>query len=518
MRNIKLSTGRFALNNWRLLLLSLVFFFTRFINLTILPIFCDEGIYLDWGWKMVHVPGNLYFSLYDAKQPLLMWFFGISQSIFPDSLFAGRTVSVITGFTAFLGVYCIGKRFFNRNVGFIAAALFTVLPLFLFYDRQALMESAIASIGIWCIYMSILFLEKPTRKSAILLGLLLGTGFFIKSSVIPFILSIAILFMYIAKTQKDKRIRILTYSSVLVIVFIISISLLLLNPQFWQTFHSNSRYTLSLSEMLKFPISLWAHNLVGNLEIFFIFVTPLVFLSGIIGCITILRFGKLNQKILIFLFLLPIAFNILFIKTISTRYLVSFMPLVCIFAAYFLWLVIEKINKMKFLLLACVFIIPITLTTIQLFEPLLYFNVLSRITRYSDKNVYVTGLTSGYGMDDVITKLKSLENGQVTVGLALNVGVESVLQVLAHKDPKLKFVYFDSILFGNHLEGVECISTGVPFYYLSRNNELSGLDKYFLKVVDIKKKHGTDYLVVYKLNQNCKGKTISINPSLLPTY
>jgi hypothetical protein len=62
--------------------LVLIYFLSYLINLTLLPIFCDESIYLDWGWSNTHLPGALFNSLLDAKQPLLIWIFGIFEIFF----------------------------------------------------------------------------------------------------------------------------------------------------------------------------------------------------------------------------------------------------------------------------------------------------------------------------------------------------------------------------------------------------------------------------------------------------
>ena len=131
----------------KLVFLFSLFFILRIFLLTSLPIFNDEAIYLDWGWKEVHIPGALFYSLIDGKQPLLMWLFGISQSIFTDQLFAGRIVSVSAGLLTMVGLYKIGERFFSVNVGFLASILYIIIPLFSSFDRLALMESSISAIG-----------------------------------------------------------------------------------------------------------------------------------------------------------------------------------------------------------------------------------------------------------------------------------------------------------------------------------------------------------------------------------
>ncbi len=153
----------YIIYNKYFILLIVGYFLIRLINLLGSPIFNDEAIYLDWGWRETHVPGYLYYSLYDAKQPLLMWVFGIVQQVLPDPLFSGRIVSVFTGFLTLLGIFKISQKLFDTKTAFLASVFYTVIPIFSFFDRQALMESPVSAIGIWAGY----FLIKLTEKNII---------------------------------------------------------------------------------------------------------------------------------------------------------------------------------------------------------------------------------------------------------------------------------------------------------------------------------------------------------------
>ncbi|MEM4230696.1 MAG: glycosyltransferase family 39 protein, partial [Candidatus Pacearchaeota archaeon] len=168
--------------NKHLLLIFILYFSLRLTNLTLLPIFNDEAIYLDWGWRETHIPGALYYSLYDGKQPLLMWLFGISETIFIDPLFAGRIISVFTGAFTLLGLYLITKILFNKKAAVISALLYIFVPIFMFFDRQALMESAIAAVGVISCYFLVRTADTNAQKYSYWLGIILGIGFFIKSS------------------------------------------------------------------------------------------------------------------------------------------------------------------------------------------------------------------------------------------------------------------------------------------------------------------------------------------------
>src|SRR3989344_6122803 len=158
-------------------LLIILFFLIRLPNLTLLPIFTDETNYLDWGWRAIHAPNHLWYSLYDAKPPLVMWFFGLSQSLISDPLLAGRLISVFFGLATLLGLYSLGRKLFSPSVAILAPIFYLLSPLFHLYDRQALMESALAAVFVWLIY----FTNQP-----IISGLFLGLGLLIKPTALLF--------------------------------------------------------------------------------------------------------------------------------------------------------------------------------------------------------------------------------------------------------------------------------------------------------------------------------------------
>ena len=129
---------RFISNNFLLLLgvliLTVLYFFTRVVNLTIIPIFTDEAIYLRWGQLGVGDANFRLYSLVDGKQPLLIWFFYPALKIFADPLVAGRMVSVMSGFFTMLGFGALGWLFTKSKKGIlIAMGVYILSPFFIIY-------------------------------------------------------------------------------------------------------------------------------------------------------------------------------------------------------------------------------------------------------------------------------------------------------------------------------------------------------------------------------------------------
>lgn len=509
---LKASISGFVKTHKLLLLLTLFYFIFRLINLTLLPIFNDEAIYLDWGWRETHRAGFLYYSLYDAKQPFLMWIFGIAESILSDPLFAGRLVSVFAGFLTFCGLYKIGKDYFNQKVGLIASLFYIIIPLFSFYDRQALMESAIGAVGAWSFYfLSKSLINEKSIKFPLILGVVLGIGFFIKSSALLFV-GAAIVVLIIVEGIFHKNSKWIDRISFIAVGFLVIVSPLIINPQFWQTFSSNSRYSLTIAELIKLPFFTWFTSLIANLQISLVFLTPLVFLFSWIGIgLIAVQKQKLQLALTIF-FVFNVLTTTLLVRVPSDRYLVSFLPLSIISLAYLLVRILDKHLLTGLASVIIIAVVPLGLTVVQLINPPLY---LSATMPYapSVNSTYLSGYTSGYGLNQAVSYINNLsKNKPIAVGVAENTGnPESALIVYFNSSSRVKVVYFALEDFPPDLMSYACLNFNEPLYFVSRDDQLSGLDKFFSKVKTIRNPYGTNTIGIYKQKDNCTGKTLFLN-------
>lgn len=491
-------------------LLSFAFFLLRLVHLTALPIFNDESIYLDWGWRETHESGYLFYSLYDAKQPLLMWIFGISQSIFDDPLFAGRLVSVLAGFLTMAGIYRIGKRYFSKETGILVSLLYITVPIFSFFDRQALMESAISAIGVWSCYFFLSLLTKPAVRSSVFLGTVLGVGFFIKSSSLMFFFSSFVIFFFLIFRRNDKKKFLSLMLLTLLTMFAID-SLLLLQPFFWKTLETNARFSLSAGEILAFPISLWFKNITGNLEIIGLFLTPLVAFAIIPG---IYAGSKEKKSVFLYFFfwtVLTVIIETFLTRNTSQRYLVSFLPPLLFFSVSGILFLANAIRIDRRYLFSFFLIVPFTFTLIQINNHVFYFKAI-QFSHYSDYASYMTDMTSGNGVPEVLERIKAISEGKpIFVGIARNTGnPESAMLVYFEKDNVIRVGYFDSYYFGNRLKDVECFSADLPIYFVSRGTQQAGLEKFMENITVIKNPYGSNSIGIYRVKESCLGKKIQV--------
>jgi 4-amino-4-deoxy-L-arabinose transferase-like glycosyltransferase len=464
------------------------FILTRLINLTLLPIFNDEAIYIDWGQKMIGT-GNLFFSLFDGKQPLLMWIFGIFANIFNDPLFGARLVSVIFGVFTFIGIYKITLKLSSEKAALLAVIIYSLSPLFLFFDRQALMESAVASTGVWSLFYLLNFLEKSDYKHSFWLGLIWGIGLWIKSSFLIFVLS-SILIILIEKRKSLAKIiwnLLISFTTVLIILLP-----LIVQKDFGLFLQSGSRYSLSLAEIFGLPFSIWWKNFLSLIDVTFwqclsILSIPLLLLS-------VKHFNK--QKVLFLFFYISIFLYIFLTQAGSSRYLVAFLPEGIIIASI---AVVELKNIYKWLILFPVFTYFLYFDFLLLFNPIAYFNNLSKVSLFSQKDNYLGTFTSGYDVTGAINYITGEVKGSLTVvGVRPDAGnPEDSTFVYLSKYGNIKTIYLSAAILGNY--GANYIVSPYPIYFVARNGQLAGLDNLLIKEAEFIKPNQIDSVVVYKL-------------------
>src|SRR3989304_3485962 len=165
------------------LVLTILFFFSRLIHITEMPIFTDEAIYLRWAQIAKNDASWRFISLTDGKQPLFVWLTMVAMKFISDPILAGRLVSTLAGFGTMVGIGFLGYELFqSRRVGFLAAILYLISPFSLVYDRMALMDALVGTFTVWSLYLAILLVKNLRLDLALILGAVLGGGVLTKTS------------------------------------------------------------------------------------------------------------------------------------------------------------------------------------------------------------------------------------------------------------------------------------------------------------------------------------------------
>jgi hypothetical protein len=146
----------------------------RLFNLTVLPVFNDEAIYINYAQSVAEDPFS---ALANGDSTLgLVWLTATFLRLSPDPLSSARLASVLAGTLAMLGLYLTGRTLYSRRVGVMSAALYAVSPLMLFHDRMVLADVLVNASGAYTLLFSLTYLEKGKLRHGVGLGLAMGLG------------------------------------------------------------------------------------------------------------------------------------------------------------------------------------------------------------------------------------------------------------------------------------------------------------------------------------------------------
>lgn len=324
------------------LLLISGFFMTRFLDISSLPIFTDEAIYVRWAQIANEDSSWRFISLTDGKQPSFIWLTMIAMRFIADPLLAGRVVSVFSGFATMVGVFFLSFEVFRNFsdkkkilVGLISSFLVLILPITIIYDRLALYDSLVAAFFVWSLYFQIRLVRNPRFDYALVLGFVLGAATLTKSSGFLSIYLVPFMFLLFDFNKKDLKKRILKtclYFGVSTIVAYLIYSVLRLSPYFHMINQKNSIFVYSFGDWFDFSmkqrLELFISNAKGLFDWFLIYFS-IPFAILVIGSFFI-EIKHIKEKVLLFIFFfLPILSLCFFGKTLYPRYILfMIMPLV----------------------------------------------------------------------------------------------------------------------------------------------------------------------------------------------
>jgi hypothetical protein len=202
------------------------------------------------------------------------------------------------------------------------------------------------------------------------------------------------------------------------------------------------------------------------------------------------------------------------VRVPTDRYLISFLPFLVIPVSYVIIFVLHKNKNLGAIFVFIIFVIPLCLTLLEIVNPIDYFLLTGRYTPFGNSG-YLQGATSGYAVNDAIAYFqKTSESSKIIISIGENTGnPESAISDYFYKNPNVQVVYLDSRLFGQNISLFDCFSSSVPLFFVAREEQLVGLDKYLQKLETIRNPYGLNTIGIYILKKNCKGKTFNLQIS-----
>ncbi|HSW88314.1 MAG TPA: glycosyltransferase family 39 protein [Candidatus Saccharimonadales bacterium] len=391
----------------KLLLFSLIILYilTRIFNLTLLPIFNDEAIHIYWAKLIASSNKQWFISLIDGEPPLFIWSIVVFLKLLPSTwyLIAGRLPSVLAGLVGLLGIYQLANAlFFSKRVAFLSGIFFTISPFFLFYDRLASYDSLLSALGVWSIYFAVKSAQELHIKYFLLWGVVLGLTLLSKASGIIFLfLSIITFFTFFLKEGQRKKVKHIIYI-VFTIILAEGLHGLLFFSHGYHLYTSTgiSRYTIPISVLLQNPFIVFPRNVHSFYLWIFSYYTWPVLLVGVIGSLYLFFTKQSHILLLLFLWLFPVLVVLVTGIDPYPRHILFTTPYFFLILAVF----IRHIYRLKKFLVIALFLAMCILPLY--FAILLLFNPPAASLPAVDKNQYITGVPSGYGLEKVFTFLQ----------------------------------------------------------------------------------------------------------------
>ncbi len=396
------------------LLLVGFYFFTRLTNLTNLPIFTDEAIYIRWAQIGSRDAAWRFISLVDGKQPLFTWLAMVSVRLFPDPLFAGRFVSVIAGLGTLVGIWLLSFALFrNLRIAFLTAGLYVLSPFSLMYDRMALYDSLVATFSVWNLFLAILLVRRLRLDIALILGMTLGLGMLNKTSgfLSLYLLPTTLLLLDWHEYGRVRRlIRWIGLAAVAALLSQLAYSVLRLSPLFHMVSQKDAVFVYPFREWFAHPILFFTGNIKGLFDWAASYLTRPIFLLAVIPLFTLWHKGK--EKLLLYAWwLAPFVALALFGRVLYPRFILFMvMPLFILIAVSFDWI----IGRIKGTILAfvCLFLLYGTIST----SYFIITNPLYALIPRSDKGQYIDDWPAGWGVREVNEfLLEQSKSGKVSV-------------------------------------------------------------------------------------------------------
>jgi hypothetical protein len=128
------------------------YFLSRLINLTLLPLFVDEGVYLWWGISVLQ--GNLQRGFGEGK-PLVGWAIALAIALGADYAAAPRLAQALLCSLTLIGILLLTAHYLSKRAALVAALLWIVLPYPLFFERLSTPDAVMAAFGTLVIYLSV---------------------------------------------------------------------------------------------------------------------------------------------------------------------------------------------------------------------------------------------------------------------------------------------------------------------------------------------------------------------------
>lgn len=181
MGELKSKVLEWVKNNRLIITLSIMFLFLYLFKLYNFPIIhTDDNLFSNPAYILVtqgKLGTTLMYGFYNMQNftywqpPVYILLLAVSFKLLGLGVIQGRLVSVSLGFITMIFTYLLGKEYYNKNVGIIAASIVTFNLLIFYVSRTMRMEIAVACFTVISIFLITLALKKSNMYYYFLSGI-----------------------------------------------------------------------------------------------------------------------------------------------------------------------------------------------------------------------------------------------------------------------------------------------------------------------------------------------------------
>lgn len=387
-----------------------LYFATRLVNLTKLPVFVDEAIYIRWAQIMKHEPTLRFLPQSDGKQPLFMWMMIANFKLFHDPLFAGRFMSVLAGFGTLVGIGVFTYLLTSSVIlTALAGAFYALTPFAMFFDRMALVDSLLSTFGIWALIVGYLLIRKPRLDLGMILGFVMGGAVLTKFPGWYFLgLQPVLLLTLRHKPTKTYLVKLIGCWLIAGVIAFGFYNILRLGPNFNLLNSRNQDYVFTFQEVLGHPLNPFKGNITNTLS----WLVNLVTIPGIVILMSALLNKRKRLVGTLFLWIaLPLLFQASIAKVYTSRYFVFVIPAMVVLMT----LAIETITR-RSKLVATILLVTLLVAQVS-YDQKLIFDIAHAPFPQNMAHGYLQEWTAGWGQSEVASYLRShMNNKTVVVG------------------------------------------------------------------------------------------------------
>jgi len=381
-----------------IVILLIVYFLTRLINLDKFPIFGDEGIYIRWAKTAWHDASWRFISLTDGRQPLQTWGTIPFLKLFPNNaLLGGRMFAVATGLIGLTGIFVLCFYLFGKKAAYWGAFFYILTPYFLFYDRMALMDSGVNAAFIWILFFSILLVRTIRLDVALIFGLIAGLSLLSKSSVKLFIgLSALAPLLIFEQKKKDNVKKIVNFFLLFLLVCFFAIAIYniqRLSPYMHFIARKNNTFVKTISSFMIKPFDGFFYHLQAIIEYVYIesgYILPFI---GIFGLFLLMKKNWRLSTYLLLWILIPYSIIATFSIVLYPRY-VNFIAMLLIVPATYAVTRANKVFARAIIIIYIMFVGYFNYTILFDFKKIPFPEI--------DQGQYINGGNSGWGAQEII--------------------------------------------------------------------------------------------------------------------